>query len=241
MALRTLQLSIVWLGMLILICTAARAAPPSSECVVLLHGLARSDDAMKKLARYFTKEGYTVVNQGYPSRKATVQKLAAEAIPEAISDCANPTTIHFVTHSMGGILVRQYLSQHSIPKLGRTVMLGPPNKGSQVVDKMSGWPGYSLLNGPAGKQLGTQNNCLPCELGEANFELGVIAGNRSINLILSQLLPGQDDGKVTVENTKLEGMADHIVLPVTHTFMMHNRGVIEQASYFLKNGRFNRP
>jgi len=117
-------------------------------------------------------------------------------------------------------------------------MLGPPNRGSQVVDKFSNVPGYYLINGPAGMQLGTEETSVPNQLGAANFDLGIIAGTRSINLILSSVLPNPDDGKVSVENTKLQGMADHISLPVTHPMMMNSKTVIDQVKYFLKEGRF---
>jgi len=119
-------------------------------------------------------------------------------------------------------------------------MLGPPNQGSEVVDTLHNMPGYELINGPAGHQLGTDIESIPNKLGPADFELGIIAGTRSINLILSTMLPSTDDGKVTVENTKLEGMKEHIALPVTHPFMMKNQDVIEQVIHFLKSGSFKK-
>lgn len=119
-------------------------------------------------------------------------------------------------------------------------MLGPPNKGSQVTDKLKNVPGYKLINGPAGMQLGTDLESVPVNLERAEFEVGVIAGTRSINLILSTMLPNPDDGKVSVENTKLEGMADHITVPVSHPYIMKDARVIDQAIFFLKNGRFNK-
>lgn len=212
----------------------------ANECVILLHGLARSDGSMKTMAMELTNAGYTAINYDYPSTQHPVDKLADDAISEALSMCSEQSTIHFVTHSMGGILVRQYLSQHTIDNLGRVVMLGPPNKGSEVVDTLHNMPGYELINGPAGHQLGTDTESIPNQLGPADFELGIIAGTRSINLILSTMLPSTDDGKVTVENTKLDGMKDHISLPVTHPFMMKNQEVIEQVIHFLKSGTFKK-
>ena len=212
----------------------------ANECVILLHGLARSDSSMKTMATELHNAGYTVVNYDYPSTQHPVEKLADEAITDALSMCPEQATIHFVTHSMGGILVRQYLSQHTLETLGRVVMLGPPNKGSEVVDTLHNMPGYELINGPAGHQLGTDISSLPNTLGPADFELGIIAGTRSINLILSTMLPSTDDGKVTVENTKLDGMKEHITLPVTHPFMMKNKDVIEQVIHFLKSGTFKK-
>lgn len=212
----------------------------ANECVILLHGLARSDSSMKTMAVELTNAGYTAINYDYPSTQHSVEKLADDAVSDALSQCHEQSTVHFVTHSMGGILVRQYLSQHSIEKLGRVVMLGPPNKGSEVVDTLHNMPGYELINGPAGHQLGTDIESIPNKLGPADFELGIIAGTRSINLILSTMLPDTDDGKVTVENTKLDGMKDHIALPVTHPFMMKNQDVIEQVIHFLKSGSFKK-
>lgn len=119
-------------------------------------------------------------------------------------------------------------------------MLGPPNQGSQVVDNLKNMPGFKLINGPAGMQLGTEATSIPNKLGGAMFDVGVIAGNRSINFILSTMLPGDNDGKVTVANTKLEGMKDHITLPVTHPLMMNNPRVIKQTKHFLAHGKFER-
>ncbi|MFC3152314.1 esterase/lipase family protein [Litoribrevibacter euphylliae] len=210
----------------------------NNECVVLLHGLAKSKHSMKKLDKALQTAGYATVNYDYPSRSDSIPSLAETHINNALSQCPKALKIHFVTHSMGGILVRQYLADHSIPNLGRVVMLGPPNQGSEVVDKLHNLPGFEWIGGPSSLQLGTQENSTPAQLGPANFELGVIAGSRTANPILSLWLPGSDDGKVTVANTKLEGMKQHIVLPVTHPFMMKNRKVIAQVKHFLAQGQF---
>ncbi len=211
----------------------------AKECVVLLHGLARTNRSMEKLAKALSDSGYYTINDGYPSTSDKIHKLAENAIAKAVTKCPEGATIHFVTHSMGGILVRQYMQLNTIKNIGRVVMLGPPNKGSHVVDRLHDVPGFSLINGPAGLQLGTGELGIPNQLGPANFEVGIIAGTRSINLILSTMLPNPDDGKVSVENTRLEGMSDHILLPVTHSFMMKNKGVISQVIYFLRHGVFS--
>jgi pimeloyl-ACP methyl ester carboxylesterase len=211
----------------------------AEECVILLHGLARSNSSMKKLANALNNSGYHTINDGYPSTSYKIDKLAKDAIAKALTKCPKEATIHFVTHSMGGILVRQYLRLNAINNLGRVVMLGPPNKGSHVVDKLHKMPGFKLINGPAGMQLGTGELSVPNQMGSAKFEVGIIAGTRSINLILSLMLPNPDDGKVSVENTRLEGMSDHIELPVAHPFMMNNKEVIRQVMHFLKHGAFS--
>ncbi|MGB1466521.1 MAG: esterase/lipase family protein, partial [Alcanivorax nanhaiticus] len=186
-----------------------------------------------------TDNGYTVVNQGYPSTRHAIDTLAAQTLTKALAKCPDTGKIHFVTHSMGGLLLRQYLSQHDLPRMGRAVMLGPPNQGSEVVDRLGSWAPFRWVNGPAGSQMGTKPDSLPVQLGPVDFPLGVIAGSRTINFLLSTLLPGPNDGKVTVERTKIQGMQDHLVLPVTHPFMMRNDRVIEQVKMFLDRGSFN--
>lgn len=211
-----------------------------ASCVILLHGLARSDSSMEKLGGELSQAGFFIVNQSYPSREYPIERLAELAIEPALKKCSIDQPVNFVTHSLGGILVRQYLSQHSIDNLNRVVMLGPPNKGSEVVDKLGGVPGFHFINGDAGMQLGTSEVSVPNELGEAHFDVGIIAGTRSINWILSFLIPDTDDGKVSIENTKLVGMNDHIEMPVTHPFMMKNDQVIAQVVHYLKHGEFER-
>jgi len=184
-------------------------------------------------------EGYSVHNVSYASTRKHIEQLAEEAIGPALKLCPVDRKLHFVTHSLGGILVRQYLSHHEIENLGRVVMLGPPNKGSEVVDKLRDFPGFHFINGDAGLELGTGESSVPNRLGAANFDLGIIAGTRSINLLLSRMIAGVDDGKVSVENTKLEGMHDHLEMEVTHPFMMRNSKVIEQVIQYLETGRFS--
>jgi len=184
-------------------------------------------------------KGYSVYNVSYASTRKNIAQLAEEAIGPALKLCPAEHKLHFVTHSLGGILVRQYLLHHAIENLGRVVMLGPPNKGSEVVDKLGDFPGFHFINGDAGLELGTGESSVPNRLGAANFDLGIIAGTRSINLILSRMIPGPDDGKVSVESTKLEGMRDHVEMEVTHPFMMRNSKVIEQVIQYLETGRFS--
>ena len=213
----------------------------SNECVILLHGLVRSNSSMEKIEEKLLSEGYKVVNHDYPSRDFTIAELATIEIPKAIGVCHifQPEKIHFVTHSLGGILIRYYLEHNEVDDLGRVVMLSPPNQGSEAVDELANMPGFNTLNGPAGGELGTDGNSVPVNLGVADFEVGIITGNESVNLILSQLIPGEDDGKVSVENAKLEGMTDFLVMPHSHTFIMKSDDVIDQILYFLQNGLFD--
>jgi pimeloyl-ACP methyl ester carboxylesterase len=208
--------------------------------VVLLHGLWRSENSMKRMEHAVAAAGYRVQNVPYDSTESPVEVLADQAIAAGLEACDGTRTIHFVTHSMGGILVRQYLENHDIDRLGRVVMLGPPNQGSEVVDRYADLPGFEWFSGPAGLQLGTGEASLPRSLGPAHFDLGIIAGNHTLNPILSRSLPGKDDGKVSVDSTRVDGMNDHLEMPVTHVFMMRNKEVIDQVLYYLANGRFER-
>ena len=216
------------------------SASENKEYVILLHGLCRSGRSMISMGQALVQSGYKVVNMGYPSRSASIEKLSEDAIGNAVADCQRNgvVKIHFVTHSLGGILVRSYLSRHTIPNLGRVVMLGPPNQGSEIVDKLGSWWIFRRINGPAGNELGTENDSTPNKLGPANFCVGIIAGNRSINWINSLLIPGRDDGKVSIERTKLAGMTDHIVIASAHPFILRNQTAIRETIHFLQLGRF---
>ena len=221
----------------------AAASEQGSECVILLHGLARSAGSMEKMADRLTQAGYLVANIDYPSREDNVETLATFAFDQGLAQCkskaGDSARVHVVTHSMGGILVRQYLRNHPAAISGRVVMLAPPNKGSEVVDKFRNLPGFEWLNGPAGRQLGTGSESVPRSLGAADFDVGIIAGTRSINLLLSQQLPNPDDGKVSVESARLEGMCDFMTVAVSHPFIMRNNKVIGEVSHYLANGSFN--
>ena len=213
----------------------------ANTTVILLHGLARSSAPMEKLARAARAEGYTVVNLDYPSTTATIESLCeshlAPAVDRALAGGAG--CIHFVAHSMGGILVRQYLATHALAQLGRVVMVGPPNQGSELVDRLGAYAPFAWINGPAGHQLGTRPDSLPNRLGPVSYPVGVIAGTRSYNPIYSAMIEGPDDGKVGVARAKLEGMSDFLVLDVNHTFMMRSDKVIRQSLAFLREGRFD--
>ncbi len=197
---------------------------------------------MVPMERALSASGYHVMNVDYPSRTASIEKLSEGVVGRAAADCqkAGAVKIHFVTHSLGGILVRSYLARHTIPKLGRVVMLGPPNQGSEAVDKLGSFRVFKKINGPAGNELGTDEKSTPNQLGPVNYCVGVIAGDRSINWINSTLIPGRDDGKVSVERTKLAGMTDHIVIHAAHPFLMRNQTAIRQTIQFLRAGRFDR-
>jgi triacylglycerol lipase len=206
--------------------------------VVLLHGLGRTHRSMRPLEEALQQMGYRVVNMGYPSRTHTLGELV-DTLAVALDACciAGGAPVHFVTHSMGGILVRAYLAEHELPGLGRVVMLSPPNQGSEVVNRLPEEL-LTLLLGPASVRLGTDSASVPLRLGPVEFELGVIAGDLSLNPLFSFWLPGDDDGAVSVQSAWVEGTADFVVVPYSHTFIMRKDEVILQVLSFLESGRF---
>jgi pimeloyl-ACP methyl ester carboxylesterase len=226
---------------LLVVLTLVAGVAQATDCVVLLHGLARTSTSMNKMQRELENAGFSTANIDYPSREHTVEELADIAVAEGLEACRDAEgleRIHFVTHSLGGILVRQYLSTNEIAELGRVVMMGPPNQGSAAVDELIDVPGFDWLNGPAGRQLGKGEDSVPLKLGPADFELGVIAGNRTIDPVTSAVLENPDDGRVSVDDTRLDGMADFVVVEHSHAFMMRMRRPIELTIEFLRTGSF---
>jgi pimeloyl-ACP methyl ester carboxylesterase len=210
-----------------------------NECVILLHGLARSDASMKKMEKYCIKNGYTVFNIGYPSTEKPINELTTLIASNLKTlNAAAFEKMHFITHSMGGIITRNYVSRFRPSNLGNVVMLSPPNKGSELVDKLKGWKLFRMINGPAGQELGTGKTDIPSLLGKSEFSLGVITGTKSYNPLYSYLIPGDDDGKVSVESAKGAGYKDFLSVPCSHTFIMNNKKVIKETLFFIKNGRF---
>lgn len=228
------------------ICLAAvvTLGPAAWACaeptVILLHGLARSANSMSKLEDALREAGYATCNIDYPSTEHPVDTLAKDYVLPKIEACVADETapVDFVTHSMGGILLRKLRDIAPDLEIGKAVMLGPPNRGSELVDNMGSWALFEWVNGPAGQQLGTGPESVPNKLGPADFDLGVIAGNEPFLEPFKGYIDAPSDGKVSVESTKLEGMTDHIVLPVTHSLMMRDQAVIEQTLEFLKKGQF---
>jgi triacylglycerol lipase len=227
-------------GLGLLACIESPSPDESADTVVLLHGLGRTDLSMVRLEGALSEHGYRVVNVDYPSMEYSIEHLATEVLAPAIETCcADPhNRVHFVTHSMGGIILRYYLEDHDLENLGRVVMLSPPNQGSEVADWAAENPFLEKILGPSTEELGTGPESVPNQLGPADFELGIIAGNKTLNPLFSRMIPGDDDGKVSVESTKVEGMTDFLVVPHSHTYIMWREAVIDQVVYFLENGVF---
>ena len=194
-----------------------------TECVVILHGLGRSAKSMFLITSRLRQQGYLVYCKSYPSRDYPIEKLAELAIAPALqwSRLHGATKVHFVTHSLGGILVRYYLQYQHIDNLGRVVMLSPPNQGSEVTELLFKLPLYRLFSGPVGLQLRTTADSLPNQMEPVKAEIGIIAGARSSDPWFSMFLNERSDGKVTINNTKLDEMCDFLVVRHGHTYIMN--------------------
>jgi Alpha/beta hydrolase family len=217
-------------------------APPDTkqDGVVLLHGISRTRRSLRKMQAAIEAAGFATLNPGYASRSKALEVLAEDIHP-AIDRFAGGIdgSIHFVCHSMGGLSTRVYLARHRPQRLGRVVMLGTPNGGSEIADRLKDYALYRLFFGPAGQQLGTQRDAaVAAILPPIDYPVGIIAGDRSIYPLASARMPKPNDGRVSVENTKLEGMADHLVVHSSHPLLMRNDRVIAETIGFLQDGKF---
>ena len=221
----------------------------TADTVVLLHGLGLGGWAMARLGRSLRAEGYRTVNLTYPSRSLPLEQIAAEWLPAQLRSrgVATAPRCHFVTHSMGGIVLRAWLreeqrknSARPPANLGRVVMLAPPNQGSAVADRLRRFPPFRWFTGVNGARLGTGANSLPCAIGPwpDDVDLGIIAGDRTLNPLFSAWLDGANDGKVSVASTHLAGMRDHLVLPHSHTWLQWRADTARAVGRFLRHGSF---
>lgn len=218
--------------------TASAEKRLRNEQVVLLHGILRSSAHMEDLAEFLSENGYTVFNLDYPSTEFPLDRLAS-IVAKDVREKVDPSKpVHFVGYSMGGIVTRIVLNKYRPDNLGRVVQLASPNGGSEVADFLKENWLYERFYGPAGQQLVTENAGIGELMGRVNYPMGVIAGNFTIDPVSSAIIPGDDDGKVSVESTKVDGMSDHIVVLASHTFFPQSSSVHTQALNFLKFGAF---
>ena len=217
------------------------SANATQDGVVLLHGISRTALSFRKMQLALQRAGFATLNLDYESRRKALEGLA-EDIDPAIQRFADRIdgSVHFVCHSMGGLLARVYIARHRPKHLGRVVMLGTPNSGSEIAERLKNFGVYRAFFGPAGQQLGTRRDAaIDALFPPVDYPVGIIAGNRSIYPIASRFLPRPHDGRVSIANTKLEGMADHVVVAASHPWLVRNSVAIAQTIAFLREGKFN--
>jgi len=212
---------------------------PSDETVVLLHGILNPALIMAPIARRLRREGYQVINWGYPARSRMIEEHAA-GLDALVRRIDGDGPIHFVGFSLGGIISRYYLTHYDSPRAGRLVMIGSPNLGTEKVDVFypRGW--FRWLYGTKSMaQLRASNRRFFEEMGVPRVEFGVIAGGRGDDVGFDRLLDGDNDGAVSVRSAKLDGAADFILLPHTHTVLALAPATVRQVATFLRHGRFD--
>jgi len=212
-----------------------------SPGVVLLHGIARTSRSLRKIETALRTSGFATLNLDYASRRKPLDVLAADIHPD-VTAFANGIggPLHFVAHSMGGLLTRVYVARYRPAALGRVVMLGTPNGGSEVADLLKRLAIFRAFYGPAGQQLTTEQDDRLTSLPPPDYAVGVIAGIRSIDPIASRfILPRPNDGRVSVQSSKLANMTDHVTVKASHTGLVRHPVAIDQVIAFLREGRFS--
>lgn len=215
-----------------------KLAPMSGKAVILIHGIGRSSKSFSIMAKSLREDGYTIVGFDYPSTRLSLPKLT-KFLHSVLQSLDGIESIDLVCHSMGGLLVRTYLMDHSEPRFRRLVMLGVPNKGARMADRLKSNPLFRAVLGPAGQQLVSDKDGLISRLPTPDFEFGVIAGGRSAVRGYNPLIPGDNDSTVSVSSTRLPGAQDFVMFPVIHSFLMTDKRCITATRSFLKTGRFH--
>ena len=212
----------------------------NKQCVVLVHGLWRSGWAMRSIANDLNDFAYQTVSISYPSTSMNIPEIAANYLPPAIEECeqGGAEQIHFVSHSMGGIVVRQYLQNNHLPLGSKVVMLSPPNQGSELSEKFGDASWYQHIVGPAGASLSKKEGGIISRLKAVKEPVGIIAAYRGWSVWPSAWLPEPNDGTVSVESMKLAEMNDFVLINDGHAMMRFNMDIHQQIRYFLAKGEF---
>ena len=210
----------------------------SREHVVLVHGLGRTKRAMAPLASRLEDAGFVAHNLGYDSREKSPDALLEDLAARIDACCTDAEKLHFVGHSLGGILIRGFLAERRPENLGRVVLLSPPNRGSEIVDRIGDSWLFESVMGPSAEMLGTQADSFPNSLPPPYYEIGIIAATESINPLGSLMIPGDDDGMVAVCNMRLDGMTEFVTVDHNHALVMRSKDVAAMTIRFLREGRF---
>ena len=219
---------------------ALSPAVTNKQCVVLVHGLWRSGWAMRSIADDLNDFAYQTVSVSYPSTSMSIPEIAERYLPPAIDECkqGGAEQIHLVSHSMGGIVVRQYLQNNHLPSGSKVVMLSPPNQGSELSEKFGSEGWYQQIVGTAGASLTKKDSGIIVNLKPVEEPVGIIAAYRNWSLWPSTWLPEPNDGTVSVASMKLAEMDDFVLINSGHAMIRFDDATQEQIRHFLSTGRF---
>ncbi len=207
----------------------------SGKAVVLVHGIIRSSKSFGPMAQALRDAGYQVFAFDYPSTHVEIE-ASATYLNRALSSLEGIEEINFVVHSMGGLVVRASLAERDDPRFHRMVMLGVPNQGARLANLVKENVLYRVVYGPAGQQLAEDPAGFVARLPTPSFEFAIIAGGRGTLDGYNPLIPGDDDGTISVACTRLPGAADFATFPALHSFLMKNGDIIAAGERFLRTG-----
>jgi pimeloyl-ACP methyl ester carboxylesterase len=199
---------------------------------------------MSPIAKYLEEEGgYTAVNVTYPSTRQSIADHAA-SLAKVVGSLEGIEEIHFVGFSMGNIVIRHYLADQTAgeadrrvdPRVKRFVMLGPPNNGSVAATSFGQNPLVQTVLGKPGQELGREWVWLEQNLGTPPCPFAIVAGGRGDDKGFNPMLPGDDDGLVTVASTRLPGASDFLLVPTLHVLLPLDPKVMRYTLSFLQNG-----
>lgn len=213
--------------------------PMSATAVILLHGLGRSDKSMVHMRRHFEKAGFQTIGMNYPSLRANLEQNGAY-LRQVMESLEGVETIHLVGFSLGGIVIRQCLSEYDTPKLGRVVFIGSPHRGAELATRFKDWWAFKTIAGPSGQELATAPYGVAPNLPAPRCEFGIIAGCRGLDGGFNPLIPGDNDGLVSVETTRLPGANDFMTVYTMHTLLLHTPAVYEATERFLETGKLRK-
>ena len=218
----------------------------STRAIILMHGLGRASSSMKGLAKYLCENGFgTTICLEYASSRDSISKHAA-ALREVIDGLPKDVHLDFVGHSMGNIVVRHAIGDWQqagaagvLNRVEHVVMLGPPNQGASIARQLARTGVFGWVAGEGALELGKNWDELETKLATPQCPFGIIAGRLSDASLSNPLVDGAGDFVVSVEETKLDGAADFLEVPLLHSFLMDAPQVQRAVASFLKSAKFS--
>jgi pimeloyl-ACP methyl ester carboxylesterase len=221
---------------------SALAAGRPVRVVVLVHGFMDTRFHLFFMEKRLVDDGYRVINKTYPSVTMSIEECAdylARVIERGTEDIDGPYELDFITHSMGGLVARCYLAKYDPPQARRLVMIATPNRGVTKAELVARLPLADRVLGPALMEMaqGPDYLCTLCG-GAPTVEFAVIAGGKGDGQGYSVLIPGDDDGTVSVRSAYLPGASDFLLLDHIHNLICFYDDTITNAQSFLADGAF---